>query len=122
MIKLVHDAGGRVFCIMSDNLSVIRKSCKMLHETFKSESVSSDVHPFPNSKFSSLFTLYDPTHLFKNVRNNWITEKTQTLEFLDPEINEVFTAKWKDLIEIYTSELESDIKGTKLNHTTLYPQ
>ena len=123
MIKLVHDVGGRVFCIMmSDNLSVNRKNCKMLHETFRSESVSSVAHPFPNSKFYSLFTLYDPTYLFKNVRNNWITEKTQTLEFLDPEINEVFTAKWKDLIEIYTSELESDIKGTKLNHTTLYPQ
>ena len=25
------------------------------------------------------------------------------------------------MVEIYTSELESDIKGTKLNHTTLYP-
>ena len=76
MIKLVHDAGGRVFCIMSDNLSVNRKNCKMLHETFKSESVSSVVHPFPNSKFSLLLTLYDPTHLFKSVQNNWLTEKT----------------------------------------------
>ena len=65
------------------------------NETFKSESVSLVVHPFPNSKFSSLFTLYDPTHLFKNVRNNWITEKTQTLEFLDPEINEVLRQNGK---------------------------
>ena len=93
VIKLVHDVGGRVFCITSDILTVNRNNCKMLHETFKSESDSSFVHPFLNSKFSSLFTLYDPTQLFKNLRNNWITEKIQTLEFLDPEINEVFTAK-----------------------------
>ena len=85
IIKLVHDAGGRVFGIMSDNLSVNQKTFKMFHEISKSIGVYSVPHPFPNSKFTELFTLYDPTHLFKNVRNNWVTEKCQTLEFIDPE-------------------------------------
>ena len=84
----ICNAGGRVFGIMSDNLSVNQKTFKMFHEISKSIDISSVTHPFPNSKFTSLFTLYDPTHLFKNVRNNWITEKTQTLEFIDPETNE----------------------------------
>ena len=28
-----------------------------------------------------IFLLYDYVHLLKSVRNNWITEKTQNLEF-----------------------------------------
>ena len=78
-------------------------------------------YPIPNSKFKVLFTLYDPTHLFKNVRNIWVSEKTQTLEFIDPETNETCTAKWKDLINIHKAELESDLKETKLDYTTLHP-
>jgi hypothetical protein len=121
IIKLVHDASGRVFAIMSDNLSVNQKTFKMFHEISKSIGVYSVPHPFPNSKFTELFTLYDPTHLFKNVRNNWVTEKCQTLEFIDPETNEKCTARWRDLIQIYNSELESDLKITKLDYITLYP-
>ena len=45
----------------------------------------------------------------------------QMLEFRDPETNEIFTAKWKDLVKIYKAELESDLKQTKLDHTTLHP-
>ena len=121
VIKFVHDAGGYVFGIMSDNLSVNQKTFKMFQDTFKRIGVCSVTHPFPNSKFAVLFTLYDPTHLFKNIRNNWITEKSQTLEFIDPETNETCTAKWKHLIEIYNSDLESDLKATKLDYKTLHP-
>ena len=55
------------------------------------------------------------------MRNNWVSENTQTLEFIDPETNETCTAKWKDLIEIYESELESYLKATKFDYTTLHP-
>ena len=78
------------------------------------------VHPFPNSKIEVLSTLYDPTHLFKNIRNNWMTEKMQMLEFCDPETNEIFTAKWKDLVKNYKAELESDLKQTKLDYVTKF--
>ena len=37
-----------------------------------------------------LFLFYDPTHLFKNVRNNWLTEKTQSLDLHDPFIHSFF--------------------------------
>ena len=50
---------------MSDNHRVHQKTFKMFHEVFKSLSVRSVNHPIPNSKFKVLFTLYDPTHLFK---------------------------------------------------------
>ena len=106
---------------MSDNLSVNQKTFKLFHEVFRSLGVSSVTNPFPNSKFTALFTLYDPSHLFKNVRNNWVTEKMQTLEFIDPETKETYTTKWKDLVNIYKSELESDLTLTKLDYKTLHP-
>ena len=36
-----------------------------------------------NSKSEELSTLHDLTHLFKNIRNIWIADKTRTLEFYD---------------------------------------
>ena len=35
------------------------------------------VHAYKNLKSEVLFTLLDPTHLYKNIRNNWFTEKTE---------------------------------------------
>ena len=72
-------------------------------------------------KFKMIYLLYDPVHLFKYIRNNWITEKTQIVDFCDPDSNELMSASWKDLITIYKSESNGDIKLTKLDHRTLYP-
>lgn len=80
--------GGQVFAIMSDNLSVNQKTFKLFHSTYTTQDIYSVAHPVNNSLFDKLFTLYDPTHLLKNMRNNWVTEKTQTLEFIDPDNKE----------------------------------
>ena len=121
IIELIHKCGGQVFGIMSDNLSVNQKTFKLFHNTYNSQDIYSVTHPINNSLFEKLFTLYDPTHLFKNIRNNWVTEKTQTLEFVDFESGKTCNAKWKDLIFLYKSELESDLKLTKLDYKTLHP-
>ena len=63
--------------------------------------------------FSSLFLLYDPTHLFKN---NWVTEKIQSLRFRDPVTQLSLVAKWGDLIDIHNEELLFDIKKTNPNY------
>ena len=39
----------------------------------------------PNDTIDELFLLYDPTHLLKNIRNNWCTEKLQKLKYTDPK-------------------------------------
>ena len=114
--------GGRVFALMSDNLSVNQKTYKMFHEEYESLTVSSIVHPVENSKFKQIFTLFDPTHLFRNIRNNWSKEKTQSLEFRNPETGEMCSAKWKDLVKLYKEETDNSIlRETKLDYTTLYP-
>ena len=60
--------------------------------------------------------------MFKNIRNNWHTEKNQTLQFKDPETKKTFLAKWSDLRKIYKEETDGSIvRETKLDYTTLHP-
>ena len=51
--------------------------------------VTSIVHSYKNLKFEVLFILFVLTHLFKNIWNNWCTEKTQTLELQNPQTKEL---------------------------------
>ena len=64
--------------------------------------------------------------MFKNIRSNWCTEKTQTLDFQHPQTNKKYIAKSKDLTKIYKEETDSSIgqkylKETKLDYTTVHP-
>ena len=77
--------------------------------------------PIPNDTIDELFLLYDPTHLLKNIRNIWCTEKLQKLKYTDPKTKEVSIACWKDLIQLYNCECESIVKQTQLNFPSLYP-
>jgi hypothetical protein len=43
----------------------------------------------------NIFLLFDYVHLLKNIRNNWITEKSQELVYFDDGKQKV--AKWNDL-------------------------
>ena len=100
MINVIHEGGGFVYLVMSDNLSVNQKLFKMFHTNYESNSIFSIVHPIKNTRFSYSYLFYDPTHLFKNIRNNWVTEKTQCLKFTDPITKKELVAKWSDLISL----------------------
>ena len=75
VVKIIHDAGGFVFGAVTDNLSVNQKSFKTIHERYTSDAIHSVEHPIPNDHFPSFLMMYDTSHLMKNLRNNWITEK-----------------------------------------------
>ena len=57
-------------------------------------------HPSPNPKFALLYILHDPTHLFMNIRNNWVMEKFQTLDFVESYRKTVHKANWSHLISV----------------------
>ena len=59
--------------------------------------------------------------MLKNIRNNWTTKKTQTLELKDPDFGKIVFAKWSDLKQIYNEEVSKPIKRTKLDYQPLYP-
>ena len=71
-----------------------------------------------------LFLLYDPVHLIKNIRNNFLTEKTQTLRFPveDDDGNEVWKeARWSNLRELHKFESEQIFKNSALTAEALNP-
>ena len=59
--------------------------------------------------------------MLKNIRNNWTTEKTQTLEFRDPDSGEVVHAKWAHLKQTYNEEVNHSVKRTNLDYRSIYP-
>ena len=121
VIELLHKNGGFSYLLMCDSLRTNQACFKLFQKTFGSEDIYSCNHPVSNDEFSILFLLYDPSHLLKNIRNNWQTEKMQKLKFTCPDDGRIVTALWKDLINIYKSEEHLIIKSTKLNYATLFP-
>ena len=93
---------------------------KVYHQNSTSTAIYSVVHPLENPIFKELFTFYDMTHCLKNIRNIWVTEKTQTLQFIDPNTQVVHFAKFSD-IRIFNEDDESCLKETKLSYAALYP-
>ena len=118
VMKIIHEVGGFVYLIMTDNLSVNQKMFKVYHTENVSTAIYSIKHPINNPIFDTLFTMYDMSHNFKNIRNNWDTEATQTLEFIDSITQVVHQAKWR---AIYNEESNSIVKETRLSYAALYP-
>ena len=78
-------------------------------------------HSIENTNFPDLYTLYDTTHLIKNIRNYWISEKTRTLEFLEPYTNEKINTKWTDIVHIYKAVESNMVRQITIDYQTLYP-
>ena len=115
LIRIIHESLGFVFFVMTDNLSANVACFDKFHKEFGSLNEFSVNHPIENDIFASLFLLFDPIHLFKNIKNNWLTEKMKKLNFEDFESKESLVAEWRDIINIYKSEKDSINKQTKLN-------
>ncbi|RUS83569.1 hypothetical protein EGW08_008675 [Elysia chlorotica] len=116
VIAMLESCGANVFGIITDNNRVNQAF-------FKSFTVPDVSKPWiaqsPIASERPLFLIYDPVHLFKNLRNSWITEKTKSLDFpIGPTVK---TARWSDLIEIYNQEKDSLLKLSSLTHASLFP-
>ena len=68
----------------------------------------------------NLFLVFDYVHVFKNLQNNWISEKLQTLTFTKDSIK--YTAGWKDIIKLYNEDKVIPLRLTKLMHTSVFPK
>ena len=99
VLKAIHiceSVGGRVMALMSNNHSTNRH----MHSALWKE------YPIPNcdslfkvmhleDSMRCLYLLIDPIHLFKSIRNNWLTETTQTLKYYPTEdTSKPCVAKW----------------------------
>ena len=67
---------------MTDNLRANTKCFNLFHKQFESLNEFSIKHPVENDNFDRIYLLFDPVHLFKNIRNNWLTEKLRKTNIL----------------------------------------
>ena len=81
------------------------KIFKLLRMEYEQHSITAISHPRTNILLKFLHLFYDSCHMLKNIRNNWTTEKNQTLEFPDPISGKTVLAKWSDLKQIYYEEV-----------------
>ena len=104
LIQIVHEASGRVFLVMTDNLRANVSCFKMFHDKYGSITEYSVKHQVENEEFKELHVFFDPIHLFKNIKNNWLTEKMKKLRFYVPGCSENIVADWNNIVNVYKDE------------------
>lgn len=80
VISFVQNIGFHVICLITDNNRINQKLFKQL---------TGEKNSFPNPVYKnySIFCTYDPVHLYKNFRNNWINLKNLDKTFVYPDFN-----------------------------------
>ena len=73
MATVVESCGGVVLGSVTDNHRINQRYCKL----FNLKSDHEAVHPLDKERTWHL--LYDTVHLFKCIRNNWLSEKCRRL-------------------------------------------
>ena len=61
--EVIHSAGSHVFSLMCEDLSVDEKHIRFSMKHLLVLGVTSTVHPYKNTKFEVLFTLFDTKHV-----------------------------------------------------------
>ena len=67
-----------------------------------------------------VFLSHDYDHIFKNVRNNWITEPTKELTFTMNDTEHV--ARWEDIVKVYEEDQQDPMRLTTLTYSSVYPK
>ena len=68
----------------------------------------------------NMYLIYDYVHILKNLRNNWITERTWELSFEEDGIE--YLACWRDIQALYEEDKKMPLRLTKLTHTSVFPK
>ncbi|KAI6648187.1 hypothetical protein LOD99_11996 [Oopsacas minuta] len=105
----VVGAGGTVVSLICDNCNTNRSVYSKLGGPGSCQVLS--------IQEQSMFLVYDYLHIFKNIRNNWITVDSKTLSFV-VDGNE-YKAYWSDIQKLYEIDRATPIRLTKLTHTAV---
>ena len=87
---VVRKKGGYIISFICDN-------CPLNQQTYIQLGGPGRVYLQPDGL--QVFIVYDFIHIFKNIRNNWITEKLKELSFTVN--NKDYVACWDDVIKLY---------------------
>ena len=125
--KFLSDEGSQVMeAIESEStnkvIAIIADGHRTNQKCFASLSASSgNGHgvPWLNTQ-SNIYLLFDYVHVVKCIRNKWLTEKTQQLEYAFNGNTQI--AKWSDLKNLQQAESDSLVKLSKLTEVAISPK
>ena len=125
VLKFVQESGLIVICIICDNSRVNKNMLSTLYAKFRGEGT----YRIQNPKYRDLeiFLMFDPVHILKNIRNNWLNQKDsdKTLIFPDfVDISVIRKACFSDIRNLYANHSHvSNLLSTafKLSYKTVYP-
>ena len=86
-IQLIKEAGGIVETVITDGNRTNQKIFKLFPTIPGKPWLTTD----------GIFLLFDYVHILKSIRNNWLTECKEKMNYLDDD-GKWKTAKWKHLI------------------------
>ena len=119
---LLEQINELISSITSSNGSVIAFICdgNRTNQSVFKRFTTVDDKPWRAS--NNLFLLFDYVHISKNIRNNWMTEKTGELVYEDNGV--LKTAKWDHLLQLYRAESSQDpiLKLSRLNEKSVMPK
>ena len=99
-------------------MSLVCDNCTVNQHTYHLLGGPGKIIMQPND--TPVFLTYDYVHVFKNVRNNWITEPCKELTFTFEGLD--YIACWNDLVKLYEVDRRQAIRMTKLTHTSMFPK
>lgn len=103
----LEEAGYPVFCVVSNNNAINGKAMS----NFANNKRLSIVYPHPVNNNRPLFYLYDPLHLLKSVKCDWLNSKfDQTLVYPDFKTGVDKIASFQILKRLYESERDKVLK------------
>lgn len=108
LLSNIKQADGSVVSIICDNNRINQSFFKLF--PLKSPWETTD----------NIFLLYDFVHVMKNIRNNWLTEKTGQIVFEHDGAE--MTAKWEHIIKLQKLEDGGLMKMSKLNYQSANPK
>jgi hypothetical protein len=111
VITTVKRSGGLPVSIVCDN-------CPLNQRVYKDLGGPGLVQ-VPNDTLK-IYLVHDYVHIYKNIRNNWITEPQQELSFQLGGAE--YKACWSDIRHLYEADSKTPLRMTKLTHTAVFPK
>ena len=118
IMHLLHSVGFNVVAISCDNAAVNRKFyINLCNGTLINESITND---FGGGK---IFLIFDPTHVIKNIYDNFQSKRIFQLPRLEPLVANNITARFSDIEEVHNNEYHKPSKiAHKLTETVMKPK
>ena len=97
-----------IVSIVCDNCPTNQAVCKLIGGPDKTKLADQ----------SEVYLVFDYVHLYKKLRNNWITEKTQQLSF--SKGGKEYIACWSNVVALHQEDNKSALRLRKLTNTSVH--